>query len=139
MYSIKEIKCQIKNEKVMRSKRLTVEESRKLIWLTWFEFVIAGVIVYLFTNPTSVALLLVGPVALHALINFWVKSEGVPVTLHSVVPTVFMPTAFLTGCAALVMGIVNEQILNSWTLALAVMCVLCIMVTYPESGYADYE
>ena len=123
----------------MRSKRLTVDESRKLVWITWSEFVIVGVIVYFLTNPTSPALLLAGPVALHALINFWVKSEGVPVTLYSPVPTVFMPTAFLTGLAALVMGIVNEQILNSWTLALAVMCVLCIMVIYPESGYADYE
>lgn len=124
---------------VMKSKRLSVKESRKLIWLTWLEFLVVGVVVYFFTNPISIFLLLAGPIALHALIKFWVKSEGISVTLHSVVPTVFMPTAFLTGCTALVMGIVNEQILNSWTLALAVICVLCIMVIYPESSYADYD
>ena len=123
----------------MKSKRLTVEESKRLVWTTWFEFLIAGIIVYFFTNPSSIILLLACPVALHAIVNFWKKSEWIPVTLESPVPTVFMPTAFLTGLAALVMGIVNEQIFNSWTLALVVMCVLCIMVTYPESGYADYE
>lgn len=123
----------------MRSKRLTVKESKNLVWTTFLEFWIVGVIAYFFTNPSSIVLLLACPVALHAIVNFWEKSEWIPVTLESPVPTVFMPTAFLTGLAALVMGIVNEQIFNSWTLALVVMCVLCIMVTYPESGYADYE
>jgi len=123
----------------MKSKRLTVDESRRLVWTTWFEFLAVGIIVYFFTNPTSLFLLLVGPIALHALINFWVRSEGVPVTLHSPIPTVFMPTAFLAGLGALVMALVGDVFLNSWTLALAVLCVLCIMVIYPESGYTDYE
>ena len=123
----------------MKSKRLTLEESRKLVWITWFEFLIVGAIVYFFTNPLSMFIFLASPFALHGLINFWVNSEGIPVTLHSVVPTVFMPTAFLTALGALVMGIVSDQILNSWTLALATICALCIMVIYPESGYADYD
>ena len=121
-----------------KSKRLTVKESKRLVWTTFLEFWIVGVIVYFATNPSSIVLLLACcPVALYAIVNFWRKSEWVPTRLHSPVPTVFMPTAFLTGFAALVMGIVNEQIFNSCTLALAVMCVLCTMVTYPESGYAD--
>ena len=123
----------------MKSKRLTIDQSKRLVWTTWFEFLAVGIVVYFFTNPTSVFLLLVGPIALYALINFWVKSEGVPTRLYSVVPTVFMPTAFLTGCAALVLGATSGQIFNSWTLALATICALCIMVTYPESGYADYD
>ena len=124
----------------MRSKRLTLEESRKLVWLTWCEFLVVGIIVYFFTNPMKIALVfLPGPIALHALINFWVRSVGVPVTFYSIVPTVFMPTAFLTGCAALVMWIVKGQIFNSWTLAPAVVCALCVMVIYPESRYSDYD
>lgn len=123
----------------MRSKRLNEKESKRLIWLTWFEFLIVGIIVYFLTNPTSPALLLAGPVALHGLINFWVKSEGVPVTLHSVVPTVFMPTAFLAACGALVYALIADKIFNSLSIALATLCILCVMVIYPESRYANYE
>lgn len=123
----------------MRTKRLNEKESRKLIWITWFEFLVVGVIVYFFTNPISIALFLAGPVALHALIIFWVKSEGIPVRLHSVVPTVFMSTAFVAGIAALIMALIDERIMNSCTIALASVCAMCIMAAYPESSYADYE
>jgi len=123
----------------MKSKRLTIEESRKLVWLTWFEFLIAGVVVYFFTDPVRIPVLLAGPILLHALINFWVKSEGIPVKIHSVVPTVFMPTAFLMACSALVYALIAGKIMNSVTLALATICVVCIMASYPESGYADYD
>ena len=122
-----------------KSKRLSRKESKKLVWVTWFEFLVVGVIVYIFTNPMHIALLLAGPVALHALINFWVKSEGIPVTLHSSIPTVFMPTAFLAACGSLVYALVADKIINPLSIALATLCVLCIMVIYPESSYADYE
>ena len=123
----------------MRSKRLTEKESRRLIWFTWFEFLLVGVIVYFFTNHINMVLFLAGPIALHGLINFWVKSEGVQVALHSVVPTVFMPTAFLAACGSLVYALTTERILNSQSIALATLCVLCVMAIYPESKYADYD
>ena len=118
---------------------LSVEKSKKLIWLTWFELVIVGIIVYFCTNPTSAMLLLAGPVALHALINFWIKSEGVPVRVKSVVPSVFLPTAFLTMFGALFIALLSENVFNSWTLALASVCALCVMAIYPESKYANYD
>ena len=125
----------------MRSKRLTVKKSRRLVWTSWFELLVAGVVVYIFTNPLNFfGLLFVGPIVLHALINIWVKSEYIPVTLDSVVPTVFLPTAFLAGIGALVAALVSSNgFLNPWTFALATVCVTCIMVVYPESRYADYE
>ena len=121
----------------MKSKRLTLKESRKLVWLTWFEFMVVGVIVYFFTDPLRLPVLLVGPVALHALINFWIKSDGVPVRLYSVVPTIFKPMVFLVGIAALISALVGYRIMNSWALGLATVCALCIMAVYPESKYAD--
>ena len=125
----------------MRSKRLTVKKSRRLVWTSWFELLIAGVVVYIFTNPLNLfGLLFVGPIVLHALINIWVKSEYIPVTLDSVVPTLFLPTAFLAGIGALVAALLSSNgLLNPWTFALATVCVTCIMAVYPESRYADYE
>ena len=123
----------------MKSKRLTLKESRKLVWLTWFAFIVAGVIVYSFTDPFKFTALLAVPVALPALIYFYVKSEGVPVRLYSVVPTVFMPMAFLAGIAALVSALVGYRIMNSWTWGFATVCVLCTVAAYPESKYADYN
>ena len=123
----------------MKSKRLNLKEAKNLVWLTWFEFVLIGVIVYFFTNPMHVAIFVAAPIALHALINFWVKSEGVPVRLFSVVPTVFLPTAFITGIGALMLALVYDTIWNSGSIALAVVCIMCIMVVYPESKYADYD
>jgi len=123
----------------MKRKRLTLEESRRLVWLTWFGFMVAGAIVYFFTDPFKIPALLAVPVALSALIYFYVKSEWVPVRLYSVVPTVFMPMAFLSGIAALVSALVGYRIMNSWTLGFATMCVLCAVAAYPESKYADYD
>ena len=123
----------------MKSKRLNLKEAKNLVWLTWFEFMLIGVIVYFFTNPMHVAIFVAVPIALHALINFWVKSEGVPVRLFSVVPTVFLPTAFITGIGALMLALVYDTIWNSGSIALAVVCIMCIMVVYPESKYADYD
>ena len=118
---------------------LSVEKSKKLIRLTWFELVIVGIIVYFFTNPLSVALLVAVPIVLHALINFWGKSKGVPVRVKSVVPSVFLPTAFLTVFGALFIALLSEDVFNSWTLALATVCALCVMLIYPESRYANYD
>ena len=118
---------------------LSVEKSKKLIWLTWFELVIVGIIVYFCTNPTSAMLLLAGPVALHALINFWIKSEGVPVKLKSGVPSVFLPTAFVTGFGALFIALLSECVYNSSTLALATVCALCVMAIYPEARYVHHN
>ena len=123
----------------MKSKRLTEEKSRRLVWTSWFELLVAGVVVYIFTNPLNLfGLLFVGPIVLHALINIWVKSEYIPVTLDSVVPTVFLPTAFLAGIAALVSALVGYSIMNSCTWGFATVCILCIVAAYPESKYADY-
>ena len=122
----------------VKSKRLTVEESKRLVWTTVLEFWIVGFIVYFFTNPSSIALLLACPIALHALVNFWEKSDWVPVTLNSVIPPVFMAMAFMAGFGALLTGLFEERILNSQTLSLATMCVLSIMVIPPESRYTDY-
>jgi len=120
-------------------KMLTLLEARKLVWLTWFELVIAGVIVYIFTNPVSMFVLLAAPFLLHALVNFWVKSDQIPVKFYSVVPTLFLPTAFLSALAALVAALVSDNgILNSLSLGLATVCLACVIVVYPESKYADY-
>lgn len=118
---------------------LNVKETRKLIWLTWFEFIVVGLFVYFFTNPIIVFLVLAGPIALHALVNFWIRSRYVSVKWSSGIPAVFMPTAFLTGIATLVSVIDTQKFTNSSTMAFATVCVLCIMVLYPESKYADYD
>ena len=123
----------------MKTKALTVEESKKLIWTTWFEFWVVGIIVYAFSNPVTLFIVLFGPIAFHALINFWVKSEGVPVRAKSVVPSVFLPTAFLTMFGALFIALLSENVFNSWTLALTSVCALCVMAIYPESRYANYD
>ena len=123
----------------MKVRRLTLKESRRLVWLTWFEFVVVGIIVYFFTDPLTIPIMLASPLVVYALINFWVKSHGIPVKIYSVVPTVFLPTAFLTGIAVLVSSLVHGNIMNSCTLAFATVCALCIMAVYPESRYADYD
>ena len=107
----------------MKSKRLNRKESKKLVWLTWWLIVLSGVIVYFFSDPLRSPALLAWPVALCAMINFWV----------------FLPTAFLSGVAALIFALVGERIMNSWTIALGIVCVLCLMAVYPESRYADYD
>ena len=123
----------------MKARRLTLKELRRLVWLTWFELVIVGVVVYFFSDPFIIPVVLASPIAVHAMVNFWVKSHGIPVKIYSVVPTVFLPTAFLTGVGALISAIVHDKVINSCTLAFATVCVLCIMLVYPESKYADYE
>ena len=123
----------------MKSKRLNRKESKKLVWITWWLIVLSGVIVYFFSDPLRLPALLAGAVALCAMINFWVKSDGIQARLYSVVPTVFLPTVFLSAIAALISALVGERILNSWTLGFATVCALCIMAVYPESKYADYD
>ena len=123
----------------MKSKRLNRKESKKLVWLTWWLIVLSGVIVYFFSDPLRWQAIVAGPVALCAMIKFWVKSDRIQARLYSVVPTVFLPTAFLSGVAALIFALVGERIMNSWTIALGIVCVLCLMAVYPESRYADYD
>lgn len=116
----------------MKIKNLTINESKKLVWFTWFEFLLVGVIVYLFTNPMTEAILLFGPIAGHAIINFCVKSKEIPVDKETI-PSVFRPTAFLTGFGAIAIAYVDG--FNSWVIALAAVCALCLMIICPEHRY----
>ena len=125
-------------QKLYIMKKLSLRDSKKLVWITWCEFMIVAMIVYLFTNPVRTPLFLACPIVLYALINFWVKSDKIPVRLYSVVPAVFLPTAFLTVCGAII-GIISDQKFNSLTLALITLCVLCTMVIHPESSYVDKD
>lgn len=118
---------------------LSEKKARDLIWLTWLEFVVVGLFVWLFTNPIIIFLVFAVPIALYALVNFWIQSRYVPVKWSSGIPAVFMPTAFLAGIGALVSMIDTQKFTNSSTMAFATVCVLCIMVLYPESKYADYD
>ena len=118
-------------------KKLSLRASRRLVWTSWFELLVVGVVVYFFTNPLSIFLLLAGPFLLHALINVWVKSRYIPVRIYSVVPSVFLPTAFLAALGALVSALVSDEgMLSSLSLSLATVCVACFMLIYPESRYA---
>lgn len=124
---------------VMRSRILNEKETRNLVWFTWFAILVVGMMVYFLTNPIRYALVfLSGPILICTLINFWVKSVGVTEKNYSVIPLVFGPTAFLTGFGALLMAFYGDGMFNSWTLALAVVCVSCLIAVYPESRYADY-
>jgi len=96
-------------------------------------------IVYKFSDPIRIPALLAVPIVLWAIINFRVKSDGIQARLYSVVPAVFLPTAFLAGILALVLALTEGRITNSWTIALATVCATCIMVTSSESKYADYS
>lgn len=118
---------------------LSVKKTRKLIWFTWLEFIVVGLFVYFFTNPIVVLLVLAGPIAIHALVNFWIQVRHVPVKWSLGVPAVFMPTAFFTGIGTLATVIDTHKFTNSSTLAFATVCLLCVMVLYPESKYADYD
>ena len=113
-------------------KSLSEKETKKLVWLTWFEFLLVGVIVYLFSNPMTEAILLFGPIAVHAIINFCVKSKEIPVDKENI-PSVFGPTACLTGFGAIAIAYVDG--FNSLVIALASVCVLCLMVICPEHRY----
>ncbi len=119
-------------------KVLTEKESRRLDWFTWFAILCGGGIVYFFTNPLRIQAYIATLVILFPLINFWVKSKKIPVTLCSVVKTVFLPTAIVTGCAAGIWAVMGDRIMNSISLGLATVCGACIIAIYPESNYADY-
>lgn len=128
------------NLTVKKSKRLTVKESKNLVWTTWFGIIIYGIVVYLFTNPIRVPVILAGLPLLFVLVNFWVNAKYIPCSLYSTVPAVFLPTAFLTGFGALVYALMSgEEMYNSVTLGLEAVCLTSIMMVYPESQHADYS
>ena len=122
-------------------KNLSLKKSKELIWLTWVAFLIVGGIVVLCTNPINwFGLILAGGIALCAIINFWEKSEYIPIERYSVVPALFMPSAFFSCVSALVIALLsNEGIMDSWAIGCAAMFICCIAVIYPESGYTDYD
>ena len=108
----------------MRTKRLSEKESKMLVMLTWLEFMVVGIIVFFFTKPISIGVLLAAPIALHAIINFWVK--GLPELEFPV----FNLTAFITGACALMLAMISGGTVNSFIIACITICALCIMVEY---------
>lgn len=123
----------------MKRRILSLKEARSLVWRTWFGIIAAGAIVYKFTNPESRLILLAVPVILLSLLNFWVNSRYIPKTNYRVVPTVFLPTSFLSGISALAMTRISGDMLNSWSLGLVTICVACLMAVYPEEKYTYYD
>ena len=121
-------------------KKFTVKKSRRLVLFTWLETIIAGAIVVLCTNPIIWYGIVVSVlIALHAIINFWKKSEYIPVKWDSIVPAVFLPTAFSTFIIALIIAANHDTVLNSWTLGVGTVCIVNILLVYPESWYSGWD
>jgi hypothetical protein len=120
----------------MKHRILSLKEARSLVWRTWFGIIAAGAIVYACTNPESNYMLLAGLVILVSLLNFWVKSRYIQKRNYRVVPTVFLPTVFFAAISALAMIKISGDMLNSWSLGLATICVACLIAVYPENKYA---
>ncbi len=120
-------------------KKLTLNESKRLIWLTWFLIVSMGVVVYFSTNPIRWwGIMLAGVVLLGALINFLVKSRRIPAIKDETLPTVFSPTAFLAILATFVSSFVSKEgTINSLSLAFGVVAIANFICLLPEMHYSE--
>jgi hypothetical protein len=120
-------------------KKLTLKESRRLIWLTWVLAVFAGIVVYFSTNPVRWwGLMLAGIVVLGLLMNFLVKSRRIPVARDEVLPTVFSPTAFLATLATFASSFLSKEgTINSLSVAFGTVAIVSFICLLPEMRYSE--
>jgi len=120
-------------------KKLSLSESKKLIWLTWFLVIFVGFVVYFSVNPTRLwGLIVAGAVALGLLINFWVKSRRIPSSLDETLPDLFSPTAFLMMLGTFVSSFASKEgTINPLSLALGTVTVICFICVLIEMRYSE--
>ena len=121
-------------------KSLSNKESKRLVWSTWLEVMFAGIVVYMSTNPEIwYGMVIAGLILLCTMINFCRKADQIKTELYSAIPVLFLPTTFFACITALGLAFFsNLGILNSYSIASAVVCLSSAILSIPESYYADY-
>ena len=118
---------------------LTAKQSRRLIYSTWLQVLLSGAIVVICTSTNFwYGLVLSLAIGLFSLINFWTKSEDIPIKIWSDLPEIFLPTAFFSVISAVIVDM-NTDELSPWTLGLSYVGFLCFLLLKPESRYLNHS
>ena len=112
----------------MKSRMLNLKESRRLVWTTLLELLVVGAIVSYFN--LMIVVFIAGPIALQAMVRFWVSSVGIPKRLYSgVVYRPFVKTVLISGVGAFATFLGGFLPI---AIGLSTVCALSIMCVYPK-------
>jgi hypothetical protein len=122
----------------MKRKKLSVEEAKVLLLLTWLEIAFAGFVIYMSINPLSYVTITIGALVFaHAILNYSEKSEYIESRIEPVVPSVFLPSMFFAILIALSVCFVNGgSIFNPAVIGIGVCALGYGICAFPESYYA---
>ena len=118
--------------------KLSVEESRKLVWLTWFGVFIPWGISTLAIDANKwvvLTLALMLPIMSWIIISFFKKSKNIPKMTYSVVPSLFKPSAFFSLIIALVLICKASGKISSSAIEMGILSILYWILAIPESRY----
>lgn len=123
------------NLKFVIMNHLTLKESKRIVWLTWLEFLVAGAVVVLATNPLKWYIFFSAILIIDGLCRLFRKSKYFPKSTYDIIPTIFQPSAFFATIIALIVALSFEEMKNSWTLGLIVLGIAYFVASIPESRY----
>ncbi len=108
-------------------KKLTKKEIWKLLIVTWGELTFVGFIVFMSASPISwYALGFAFLVFMHAILNYSKQSERIESRIRSIVPAVFLPSAFFALFTALLYALFNS---------VSAFCPVCLGLYACTVGY----
>ena len=108
-------------------KKLTNKEIWKLLIVTWFELAFTGFVVYMASSPVSwYALGFAALIFMHGVLNYSKQSEKIDSRIRSIVPAVFLPSAFFALFGALLYVLFNS---------VSAFCPVCLGLYACTVGY----
>lgn len=127
------------NQKHEIMEKLSMNESKKLIWLTWFLIVLVGFVVYYSVNPLRWwGLAFAGAMTLVLLTNFLIKSRRIPSRPDEPLPAVFSPTAFITILATFLSSFASKEgIINPFSAAFGTVAIISFICVLIEMRYSE--
>ena len=117
-------------------RKLSLKESRRLVWFTWFVvLVMAGIAVFAINSAKWFVLILALLIILWIVIRFFRESKAIPKMRYSVVPNLFLPSAFFSSIITLLLICKTSGEVNSLAVEIGAISIIFWILSIPESRY----
>lgn len=117
-------------------KKLSLKKSRRLVWFTWLGvLVMEGVAIFAINSAQWFVLVLALLAIFWVVIRFFRKSKAIPKMRYSVVPSLFLPSAFFSSIITLLLICKTSGEMNLLAIEVGAMSIIFWILSIPESRY----